>query len=263
MSRPQACANIGWNFLENDFALVQKCGKPLSGKPLSMSLNSATPPRASSPKSPAAPEPPPPAEITPPPRKRHVVLWVLLAILVGGVFWISISAGPVAQEVRELAGFKADRIILDSVFSIGPHTFRYYKFSLPEGSANVAVAGQFKSAAQAPSAGSSKSAAGDNNVRDENKEENKHADIDNGIEVYVLTEPAFKIWQKESVTGSLYDSGNVAASTVHADIPAGPGIYYLVFSNKSAPKTSKSVHATVMLRYQSWLRRALTRHNGT
>jgi hypothetical protein len=40
---------------------------------------------------------------------------------------------------------------------------------------------------------------------------------------------------------------------VQADVPAGAGIYYLVFSNKSAPKTAKSVHANVLLRYKSWL----------
>jgi len=37
------------------------------------------------------------------------------------------------------------------------------------------------------------------------------------------------------------------------DVPAGAGIYYLIFSNKAAPKTSKAVHATVLLRYKSWL----------
>jgi hypothetical protein len=229
-----------------------------------MSSNSATPPQAASPKSPAAPEPPVAAEIAPPRRKRRAVRWVLLAILVGGVFWVSISGGPVAQEVRELAGFKADRIILDSAFSIGPHTFRYYKFSLPAGSESVAVVGQFKSAAQSPAAGGRIGAASENNAgtKDAGKN-NPEAGDNNGIQVYVLTEPAFQVWQKQSATSSLYDSGNVAESTVHADIPAGAGIYYLVFSNKSAPKTSKSVHATVMLRYKSWLRRALTRHNGT
>jgi len=225
-----------------------------------MSSNGATPPQAASPKSSSAPEPPPPAEITPPPRKRRVVRWVVLAILIGAVFWVSIIAGPVAQEVRELAGFKPDRIILDSAFSIGPHTFRYYNFSLPEVSANVAVIGQFKSASGNSTVGSRMSPAVNNSAGNENGgDQNKAAGVDNGIEAYVLTEPAFRVWQKGSATSSLYDSGNVAQSTVQADIPAGAGIYYLVFSNKSSPETSKSVHATVVLRYRSWLRRALTR----
>jgi hypothetical protein len=143
--------------------------------------------------------------------------------------------------VRELLGDKPDRVIVDSAFSVGPHTFRYYKFSLPVGSANVAAVGQFKSAAQSPAAA---------------------AEVDNSIEAYVLTESAFTEWQKGYATASLYDSGNVAESTVHAEIPAGAGIYYLVFSNKHAPQTAKSIHATVVLRYKSWLHCTLISHNG-
>jgi hypothetical protein len=220
-----------------------------------MSSYSATPPQASPPKSPAAPDAPP-ATVPRPRRKRRVVLWVVLAILAIGVFWVSIIAGPIAQEVRGLLGFKPDRIIVDAAFSVGPHTFRYYKFAVPEASANVAAVGQFKSAAGNFTVGSP-SPAGDQNASDQNKE------TDTSIEAYVLTEPAFKVWQKGSATSSLYDSGNVAEGTVQADIPAGAGIYYLVFSNKSAPKTSKAVHATVLLRYKSWLQRAFTRHNET
>jgi hypothetical protein len=125
---------------------------------------------------------------------------------------------------------------------VGPHTFRYYKFSLPEGSVNVAVVGQFTSAADNSNAG---------NRRDTAKA--KKEDIDNNIEVYVLTDSAFTVWQNGYATSSLYESGKVAAGTVQADVTAGAGIYYLVFSNKSAPKTAKAVHATVLLRYKSWL----------
>jgi hypothetical protein len=175
--------------------------------------------------------PSPPTEIPRPRRKRRVLRWVLLAILIAGILWVSISDGPIAQEAREFAGVKQDRSIVDATFSVGAHTFRYYKFSLPEGTVNAAVVGQFKSTAENP-AGTSD---------------------DNGIEAYVLTESGFAPWRIGAATSSLYDSGNVAESSVHADIPPGAGIYYLVFSNKSAPTTPKTVHATVMVRYKSWL----------
>ena len=139
---------------------------------------------------------------------------------------------------------KQDRIILDSTFSVGPHTFRYYKFALPEGSVNVAVVGQFKASADSQSSSNRKSQPGD---------KNKVVDGDNNIEVYVLTDSAFTVWQNGYATSSLYESGKVASGTVQAEVPAGPGIYYLVFSNKSAPKTPKAVHAAVLLRYKSWL----------
>jgi hypothetical protein len=170
-------------------------------------------------------------KIPPPRRKRRVIRWVLLAILVGAVLWLSISDNPVAQEMRELVGVKQDHIIVDSTFSVGAHTFRYYKFSLPEGTANAAVVGQFKSTPANPAVTSG----------------------DSSIEAYVLTESAFTPWRTGNTSTSLYDSGNVAESAVHADIPPGAGIYYLVFSNKSAPTTPKAVHATMMVRYKSWL----------
>jgi hypothetical protein len=174
----------------------------------------------------------PPAKIPPPRRKGRIVRWVLLAMLVGGGLWVSISDNPVAQEVRELAGVKQDRVIVDATFSVGAHTFRYYKFSSPEGRVNTSVVGQFKSTAENATPGS-----GD----------------DHSIEAYIIPEADFAAWRTGAATSSLYDSGNVAQSALHADIPPGARIYYLVFSNKSAPKTPKTVHATVVLRYKSWL----------
>jgi hypothetical protein len=112
---------------------------------------------------------------------------------------------------------------------------------LPEGSVNVAVVGQFTSAVDSSNAGN----------RRDNK--GKKEDVDNNIEVYVLTDSAYTVWQNGYATASLYESGRVAEGSVQADVPAGAGIYYLVFSNKSSPKAGKSVHATVLLRYKSWL----------
>ena len=107
---------------------------------------------------------------------------------------------------------------------------------------NVAVVGQFTSAADSQSS---------SNRKDKAKDADK--ETDNNIEVYVLSEPAFTVWQNGYATSSLYESGKVAAGTMQAEVPAGAGIYYLVFSNKAAPKTSKAIHATVLLRYKSWL----------
>jgi hypothetical protein len=145
------------------------------------------------------------------------------------------SDNPVAQAVQETVGWKHDRTILDASFSIGPHTFRYYKFVLPAGSVNVAVVGQFAT------------------VGDNRKESDKDRDLDNSIEVYVLTEGAFTIWQNGYATSALYESGRVADGTICTDLPAGEGIYYLIFSNRFAPKTPKNVHASALLRYKSWL----------
>ncbi len=232
------CSKCGAS-LPDEAQFCLKCGKPV----------------ASPPKSAAAVEVPPAREIAPP-RKRRRLLWIFLAIVVVGILWVATSDNPIAQQGQEFVGFKQDRIILDSAFSVGPHTFRYYKFALPEGSVNVTVVGHFNSAADVSTAGNRKNPATDKNKSTDASLANT---TDNNIEAYVLTEPAFTVWQNGYATSSLYESGKVAEGSVQADVPAGAGIYYLVFSNKSAPKTAKSIHATVLLRYKSWLPDSLRR----
>ena len=221
------CSKCGAT-LPDEAQFCLKCGKPVSSSP----KNTAVAERLTPPLLPRSRPP------------RRVFLWILPVILVGVVLWVVNSDNPSAQYVQEFVGFTQDRNILDSAFSVGPHTFRYYKFVLPEGSVNVAVVGQFQSAADSQKAGSPRNQAID---------KNKNTDNDNSIEVYVLTESAFTVWQNGYATSSLYESGKVAVGTVQAEVPAGAGIYYLVFSNKSSPKTPKAVHATVVLRYKSWL----------
>jgi hypothetical protein len=188
-----------------------------------------------------------PPEVRAPRRPRRIVLGIAIGAVAAALLWVGISDSQSAQQVQEFVGWKHDQIVLDSSFSVGPHTFRYYKFALPEGSVNVSVVGQFSSAAE--------NSGGDNRSgksTDKNAAKTA-ADVDNNIEVYVLTDSAFTVWQNGYATSALYESGKVAEGTVQAEVPAGAGIYYVVFSNKAAPKTSKSLRANVLLRYKSWL----------
>lgn len=216
------CSKCGAN-LPDGAQFCLKCGKPVSSPAKRAAIANASA-----------------SELPRPRHTRRVALWLLLAIFAGVVLWAATSDNPVAQQVQEIVGWKHDQTVLDTPFSVGAHTFRYYKFSLPEGSVNVAIVGQF-------------AAASDNHNGSDRKDKDVKKDDDSTIEVFVLSEPAFTVWQNGYATGSLYESGKVAEGTVHGDLPAGAGIYYLVFSNKSAPKTAKSVHATVLLRYKSWL----------
>jgi hypothetical protein len=127
---------------------------------------------------------------------------------------------------------------------VTPHSFRYYKFDLPEGSMNVSIVGQFASASDKKAA-HAKPATGDGD--------------DNDIEVYVLSEPAFAVWQNGYATSSVYESGRVPKGNMQAELPAGAGVYYLVFSNKFSSKTAKTINSTVLLRYKSWLPESLRR----
>jgi hypothetical protein len=218
--------------MPDDAQFCLKCGKPVGSPVKNATVMEVLP-------SPSLPRPR---------SKRRVVLWILLAVLVGGCVWAVISDSPAAQMVQEFVGWKHDSTILDGSFTVSPHSFRYYKFALPEGSVNVAIVGQFGSAADLQNAGNGKQTA-----KARKKGKDKDEAIDNNIEVYVLTEPAFTVWQNGYATSSVYESGKVAEGAVQADIPAGAEIYYLVFSNKSSVNTPKNVHATVLLRYKSWL----------
>src|SRR6266700_3537398 len=125
------CSKCGAS-LPDDAEFCLKCGKPVSSPP----------------KNAVVVEVLAPAKMPRPRRSRRMLLWIPAVILVGVILWAVTSDNPVAQQVQEFIGFKQDHSILDSAFSVGPHTFRYYKFALPEGSVNVAVVGQFKSAAE-------------------------------------------------------------------------------------------------------------------
>ncbi|HTS38720.1 MAG TPA: zinc ribbon domain-containing protein [Candidatus Solibacter sp.] len=225
-----ACSKCGAS-LPDEAQFCLKCGKPVS------SPASKTP----------VVEVIPPATLPQRRRSRKSLWWLLLLLFFVFVVWVVSSDTAPAQGIQELIGWKHDQTILDTPFTVGAHTFRYYKFSLPEGSVNVAIVGDFSStAAEIPISGhKQKDAKGPNQTQ--------APEPDNGIQVYVLTESAFTIWQQGYATGSLYDSGNVSQGNIHGDLPAGAGIYYLVFNNKPAPKASKSIHATVLLHYKSWL----------
>lgn len=222
-----ACSKCG-SELPDGAQFCLECGKPVSVPPKSGSAK----PDAVKDSAGVVEMIPPPVPLPPRRRKRRLVLWILLAIIVVGVVWVAASDSPYAQGVQELVGWKHDQTVLDTPFSVSAHTFRYYKFALPQGSVNVAIVGQFTASDASKSTGK---------------------DADNNIEVYVLSEPAFTVWQNGYATSSVYESGRVSQGSVQAELPAGAGIYYLVFSNKFAPKTAKSVNASVLLRYKSWL----------
>ncbi len=168
--------------------------------------------------------------------KRRVIPWVVAGVLLVGIFWAATSDNPLAQNVQELTGWKHDQGIVDRPFSIAAHNFRYYKFALPQGSMHVSIVGEFSASSDPQRARSKNGEPPDNNV-----------------EVYVMSEPAFVVWQNGYATSNVYESGRVSHGELQTDLPSGAGIYYLIFSNKFAPTIAKQVNADVMLRYKNWL----------
>jgi len=190
--------------------------------------------------SPAAATPPPRAAVVrPPQRKRHYVLWTMFVLLVGVFLWLATSSNPFAEGIQEFAGNRHDQAVIDVPFSVSAKSFRYYKFNLPEASTDVAIMGDFTVLPDA---------AG-------RKNDTKRASLqpDNAIEVYVLSESSFAIWQTGYGTSSVFESGRMAQGKIAADLPPGAGVYYLVFNNKFSPSMAKKVDATVVLHYKNWI----------
>ena len=229
-----ACSKCGAT-LPEEAQFCAKCGKPVS-------LPAKTAPISER----VASGQVIPSQVPRPKLKLRPVLWVLLVVVLVASLWAATSDSPYAQGIQDLVGWKHDQTVLQTPFSVSPHTFRYYKFSLPPGSLNVAIIGQFSASSDTNKNHSDRKNAGKDNA-DSDKE------ADTSIEVYVMSEPAFTVWQNGYAASSVYESGRVSQGTMEAELPPGAGIYYLVFNNKFAPKAAKNVNATVLLRYKNWV----------
>jgi len=177
-----------------------------------------------------------------PRRKRRLILWILLALVVAAVFWVLLSPNPFAQVFREFGGEKPDQIVLEKSFPVSPHSFRYYRFTVPEGSKAVSLVGQFTASVETGTVGGGQAATHD-----------QLQSADDGIELVILTEPEFAAWQMGAGANSIYNSGRVSQAKVHADLPPSAAHYYAVFSNRFPAANLKTVDATLHLRFNSWV----------
>jgi hypothetical protein len=173
-------------------------------------------------------------------HSRHFFLWTLFALLIASFLWLATSSNPFAEGFQEFAGNKHDQAIVDVPFSVSPHNFRYYKFSLPEASTNVAVVGDF-------------SVLPETITRKKTDSKHQQPPAEETVEVYVLSDSAFAIWQTGYTTSSVYQSGRVSQGKLQADLPRGGGVYYLVFSNKFSSAGTRKIDATIVLHYKSWI----------
>lgn len=142
--------------------------------------------------------------------------------------WAVFSSNPFAQGFRQLVGRKPDQPVLNSTFQISPRSFRYYKISLPTGSKNMILVGNFSSQA-IPSAAAGQSLS------------------DGKIEVVVIKESDFEAWRQTNSARSVYDSGGVTQAKVQQMLPDGAGEFYVIFSNKSDSASPKKISANLVL----------------
>lgn len=174
-------------------------------------------------------------------KKRKLGRWILLGLFLAVIIWVAVSSNPFAQGIRQLLGRKPDQPVLNSSFQVAAHSFRYYKFTLPEGSKNMALVGHFAVSIPNGSAGSTAGAQAP-----------ATAQSNSSIEVYVMRESAFDSWLKGNASPLIYQSGQVAELIVNQALPNGPGVYYVIFSDKFDPSAAKKVNAALSLHSTSW-----------
>ena len=228
------CAKCGTTLPEgSQFCL--KCGQPVSSE-LSASESHSLIPR-SKPEPLASPVVKIPEPVSLPssarPRRRSRALWYLIVFSLAAL-WISLSNDPIAEPLRDQITGARTQTIVEAPVTVKAQDFAYYEFMVPPGAINVRVTGGFRSEA--------------GGVR----ETKSNKGSDGNIEAYVLTDSAFVVWRNGYATGSRYESGNVSQGVIDAPLPAGSGIYYLVFNNRFSSRTEKTVHVTALLQYQTW-----------
>lgn len=170
-------------------------------------------------------------------RRRRILSWSFVPVLLGALLWVATSRSPAAQQVQEFVHWSQVQTIVDAQAAVNPGSFWSHEFTVPPGAMDVSVTGEFAASAVSPRRGTGKS-------------KQNAQDRDNGIEAYLLTNSAFVIWSGGYSSDALYQSGSTAGDAINAPLPQGAGVYHLVFSNKTS-QYPKTVHATVLLRYKS------------
>ena len=70
-----------------------------------------------------------------------------------------------------------------------------------------------------------------------------------GYEVTLLTEAQFANWENSRTFEATFASGRVTTGNIAVALPATPGTYFVVFSNRFSIFSNKAVTADVQLRY--------------
>ena len=161
---------------------------------------------------------------------RQPVAWGKIALLAvvlaigGAIAWLVTTDSPVTSQLKSYLTTAHAETITDGSIAIKPHGFAAYRIAVPEGAIDVGLTGQFEASGRA----------------------------DDDVEILVLTDSEFVVWQSDYATSPFYDSGKVAKADMQASLPSRAGTYYLVLSNKPS-RVEKTVHVTAGLRYNTWV----------
>ena len=71
----------------------------------------------------------------------------------------------------------------------------------------------------------------------------------NDIQVLIFAADDFVNWQNRHDAKTFYNSGRVTQDTLNVSLPAGGGLYYVVFNNRFSLLSPKDVEAHITLSY--------------
>jgi hypothetical protein len=145
----------------------------------------------------------------------NVAVWVLLPILLFGIWCTAISTG----HLRRLSTPSQIEQIANTPVTVNADGYYSYMFKVPQGATNAIVQGHFRTA----------------------------GGTGNEIEAYILSKDDFERWWNGEHRPTIYQSGKVIQGTIKASLPAGA--YYLVLSNQVSQASPKVVRIDVTLTY--------------
>jgi Double zinc ribbon len=155
---------------------------------------------------------------------RKIASWTLVLAIAGAIAGLVTTDNALAPQLKSFLTTAHAETITDGSIAIKPHGFATYRLTVPEGAIDVSVSGRFEASGRA----------------------------ENNVQVLLLTDSEFAVWQSGYATSPYYDSGSVAKAEMQAVLPSNAGEYYLVFSNKPS-RLEKTVHVAAGLRYDTWL----------
>ncbi|MBV9481028.1 MAG: zinc ribbon domain-containing protein [Acidobacteria bacterium] len=154
---------------------------------------------------------------------HRVLIALVLITISGAVGWVAFTKNAVAPQIKAYLTTSHVEMITDGSIALKPHGFASYRVIVPKGALDVAITGEFNASGR----------------------------TEGDIQVYLLNDTGFVLWQSGYATSSFYESGKISQAKLDAPLPPQPGTYYLVFSNKLS-RMGKTVRIMAGLRYDTW-----------
>jgi hypothetical protein len=151
---------------------------------------------------------------------RHPLLHAFLLIGMLAVAGCYGGSKDLDYPAKSPTTYNLTETVVSGAFIVEPRTFKPFKITLTPGMSNARVEGSFTASGAR-----------------------------NDIEVTLLNELQYANWQSRQKFDAAYVSGRVTSAKIAITLPAGPGTYYMVFSNRFSIISNKAVTADVQLVY--------------